>query len=62
MSQKHGRPSVVAGHCGLSAVHLRSMVGPLLLSPLSKCRPGPMVEKVVGLINIHDYVRKTAGT
>ena len=31
MSQKHGRPSVVAGHCGSSAVSLKSMAGPLLL-------------------------------
>ena len=31
MSQKHGRPSVVVGHCGLSAVCLGNMVGPLLL-------------------------------
>ena len=40
ISRKHGRPSFVAGHCGLSAVHLKSMAGPLLLqgllSPLSK--------------------------
>ena len=31
MSQKHGRPSVVAGHCGSSAVCLGSMAGLLLL-------------------------------
>ena len=31
MSRKHDGPSVVAGHCGSSAVYLGSMVGPLLL-------------------------------
>ena len=36
MSQKHGGLSTVAGHCRSSAVRLRSMLGPLLLSPLSK--------------------------
>ena len=31
MSRKHGGPSVVAGHCRLSAVCLGSMADPLLL-------------------------------